>query len=243
MTNQFHLYIDRILPPQYHHIARERAIAVNPANASPFEALAKTKQLWPAGYALRITFLNGTSEQRDRVIHHAREWTHYAYVTFEFDEHQTADIRISFTPGVSWSAVGTDALVTEYFQPFEPTMNLGWITPDLSEEDCAAVVLHEFGHAIGLQHEHQSPRSPIRWNRKAVKADLSGWPNYWTPEQIEQNVFRRYRRTSTQYTSFDPLSIMIYPIPKHWTLDGIEFAENKGLSEQDKHFIRQCYPQ
>ena len=37
-------------------------------------------------------------------------------------------------------------------------MNLGWIndTEDIGEID-KAIILHEFGHALGLGYEHQSP--------------------------------------------------------------------------------------
>ncbi len=40
----------------------------------------------------------------------------------------------------------------------EPTMNLGWVTNEASTSDKErGTILHEFGHALGLLHEHQSP--------------------------------------------------------------------------------------
>ena len=41
-------------------------------------------------------------------------------------------------------------------------MNYGWIDADSPEEELRSVVLHEFGHALGLIHEHQNPLSGIR---------------------------------------------------------------------------------
>lgn len=36
------------------------------------------------------------------------------------------------------------------------------------------LVPHEFGHAVGLIHEHQNPEGGVPWSRDAVVADLSG---------------------------------------------------------------------
>ena len=44
-------------------------------------------------------------------------------------------------------------------------MSFGWLSQDLPEDQFRAVVLHEFGHALGLIHEH-----PARWNRPALGA-------------------------------------------------------------------------
>ena len=51
------------------------------------------------------------------------------------------------------------------------------------------MILHEFGHALGLIHEHQNPIQAIDWNKPAVIADLSGPPNNWDRDTIEHNMF------------------------------------------------------
>jgi hypothetical protein len=43
-------------------------------------------------------------------------------------------------------------------------------------------------------------------------------------------------------TPVDNLSIMMYPIPSAWTLDGFSSDLNGDLSDQDVEFIRQAYP-
>ena len=63
-------------------------------------------------------------------------------------------------------------------------MNFGWLDE--------AVVLHEFGHAIGLAHEHQNPDKGIKWNEDAVIRDLSGPPNNWDVATIRHNVLNKY---------------------------------------------------
>ena len=104
------------------------------------------------------------------------------------------------------------------------------------------VVLHEFGHALGLIHEHQNPDKPISWNREAVIAALSGPPNNWDPATIENNIFKRYDPADLSTTPTDPDSIMMYPIPATWTTDGFSVGLNSGLSATDREFIAGAYP-
>jgi hypothetical protein len=102
-------------------------------------------------------------------------------------------------------------------------------------------VLHEFGHALGLIHEHQSPASGIPWNRDAVYTSLSGSPNYWDRQTIDANLFQAYDQAETNYTRTDPDSIMMYPIPPSWTDGKYTVGLNSALSRTDLEFIRQIY--
>ena len=232
---------ERIVPPDCVSIARQRAIDENPANASPFEAAAVRSKLWSPGRTLRVAFLDGVPLVQKKVAQVARRWTRYANLKFTFAQDPEAEIRISFLGSGSWSGIGTDCLVEQMFPRNQATMNLGWLTPDSPDPEYS-VVLHEFGHALGLIHEHQSPAGGIQWNRPVVLRDLAGPPNYWDEATIQFNVFDRYSATQTQFTQFDPGSIMLYSFPKEWTLNGMEFAENKQLSRSDKDFIKARYP-
>ena len=96
-------------------------------------------------------------------------------------------------------------------------MNYGWIDANSPEEELRSVVLHEFGHALGLIHEHQNPVGGIIFNREAVIRDLSGPPNDWSVSEIEFNVLTPASPDDVAATAMDPNSIMMYPIPASWT--------------------------
>lgn len=213
-------------------------------SANPLEAAAETSKKWPKGSTLRVKFLDGITEVQNKVKYYANQWSQYANIQFEFGNDPNAEIRISFQESGSWSAIGTDCLRKDIFPTHKPTMNFGWLMPGLPEMKYSSVVLHEFGHALGLIHEHQSPASEIVWNRQAVINYFSGSPNYWDIETIEFNILRRYSGAKTQFshTAFDHKSIMVYPIAKEWTNDGYAVTMNSFLSQADKDFIRNLYP-
>jgi serralysin len=198
---------------------------------------------WPSGSVIRIKFLEGDPGLQARVRNAAKKWTApgLANVTLNFvGPTDQADVRIAFEQGNgSWSYLGT---MCKTIPVPEPTMNYGWLTPQSTDTEIESVVLHEFGHALGLIHEHQNPQGGIDWNEEAVKRDLSGPPNEWDDETIRRNVLDKYSSTAVTATDVDPKSIMMYPIPKAWTNDGFSSGVNNVLSDKDKQFIKKCYP-
>lgn len=199
--------------------------------------------MWPPRGVITVSFLDGDPGLRDRVKSAALAWTgpNLARLTLEFrkDTNDT-DVRIAFAQGAgSWSLIGTTC---RRAKPGSPTMNFGWLTPDSTDEDVRGVVLHEFGHALGLIHEHQNPAGGIKWNKDAVYAELSGPPNRWDKDKIDQNMFQPWAKCETNFTKVDAKSIMMYPIPKRWTEDGFTAGTNTELSDIDKSFIATQYP-
>ena len=198
-------------------------------------------ELWDPGETITVRFLGGSAALRARVRAAAEDWTQHANLSFSFVEADAADIRVAFMPGEgSWSYVGK---ACRRIDPTEPTMNFGWLDDASSDEEVRSVVLHEFGHAIGLVHEHQNPRDRIRWDREAVIRDLSGPPNNWDDATIEHNMFKAYREGETIASAADASSIMMYPIPASWTEGGYFSAGfNSRLSHDDRAMAREAYP-
>jgi astacin (peptidase family M12A) len=242
---QLRVCLDLHMPKEFAAIAEAKAAAEHAGSGplSPFEAALVKAKRWRNGRTLHIRFMDGDQALQQRVADCATEWTRHANIQFAFDNAQDAEIRVAFIQGAgSWSAVGTDALVEEWFAKNEPTMNFGWLTTDSTDDDVSSVVLHEFGHALGLIHEHQSPAAEIRWNKELIYRQLGGPPNNWPRETVDHNVFDRIAKTELNFTQYDATSIMHYFFPKEWTLDGTEFRENAVLSPNDIQFISQQYP-
>ena len=85
------------------------------------------------------------------------EWAKYAGVTFSLVDLNTSPaaplIRITFDPSAgNWSALGS---LAQNVPAAQATMNLGWIFDSVDEQPFEkGVILHEFGHALGLTHEY-----------------------------------------------------------------------------------------
>jgi len=206
-------------------------------------ALAISKK-WPPKTVLKCRFLDGSAKMRSKVEKIAHMWEPYEAVTFKFTNDADAQIRISFyADDGSWSAVGTDALNKTYFPPKEATMNYGWLRDDTADDEYHRVVLHEFGHALGCIHEHESPKFTRKWNKAAVYKAFSGSPNNWSKAEIDSNVLDKYSPKGISATDFDPKSIMLYAFDAQLFSDGLGPTNtNAKLSATDKKKIRQMYP-
>ncbi|MEM9670434.1 MAG: hypothetical protein AAF950_16050 [Pseudomonadota bacterium] len=211
-----------------------------PASITERATLIRAKK-WDPGELVTVSFLDGTPQLHERVKAVANEWVgiNMANLKFIWEAPDQTDIRISFQHSGSWSYLGTDC--RRIPRP-DPTMNYGWLTEDSDEDALRRVVLHEFGHALGLNHEHLNPLDEIDWNRNEVIADLSGPPNNWDLETISRNMFDTPRLSDVNATPVDRDSIMMYPFPARWTNDGESAGLNTDLSETDIAFIKEQYP-
>ncbi len=197
-------------------------------------------KLWENGRTLRVKYLDGLGDVQEKVTAIAKEWEQVTNLTLKFVASGAAEIRISFLDeGFSWSTVGTDALTVPSSQP---TMNYGWLQPNTSPREYERVVRHEFGHALGMIHEHQNPAAEgqIPWDKPKVYAYYA--QQGWTKEDVDFNIFQTYEEDLTNHTEFDPTSIMQYAVPDSLTIGSFSIGWNTTLSDLDRDFMRRQYP-
>ncbi|NYF89923.1 M12 family metallopeptidase [Tunturiibacter empetritectus] len=197
-------------------------------------------ELWPQGSTIKVAFLSGDPTVRERIKQSAMKWTDYVNVKFNFvDDPTQASIRIGVDGnGRSESEIGNDALQID---GTKETMHFGWLTTFSSQADYDSVVLHEFGHALGLVHEHQLPNTGIIWNKPYVyQYCKTQWG--WTTDDVDQNIFNQYTPKQLIFTRMDTSSIMIYSFPSEWTQNNISAPWTYQLSDGDKQFMALQYP-
>ncbi len=216
-----------------------------PKSAARSRAALLNATFWGRDTELTVGFLGGTRALRKRVQDLAMEWLdrtgarlHFQFWLDEDVDAAKANIRVAFDPDKgSWSWVGTQA---RSIARGMPTMNLGWMTLDLEEARARSVVLHEFGHAIGLIHEHLHPFIDIQWNRERVIADMMR-SQKWDEATVVSNMFDVPAADQVFATAPDPQSIMMYAIPPEWTMDGMTVGWNDSLSADDIRLIQEAY--
>jgi hypothetical protein len=221
------------------------------------QAAIVTALKWENGQTINVEFMDGTPHQHDYVQKVVTEnyGPDLIGLKWLWNSKGGGDIRITFNAmDGAWSYIG-DPKKTPGIMRSQATMNLGWLDDDHNTDPstvksgcCGGVVLHEFGHVLGLIHEHARPDYPVQWNWPVVIADLSGPPNYWTEQQAKQQMEISYSTSQINGTVFDPNSIMIYAFPEDWVLPASQgtyhFPQDsiQHLSDLDKQLLSQMYP-
>jgi hypothetical protein len=253
MADMIKACIDRYLPLERRIEAGRRALEETPANVPMghverrgTERVFNREELallagvnWERGRTLRVSFMDGDPQVQERVQPFAKQWEEYANVKLDFGDDPEAEIRISFAQEGSWSYMGVQCLG---IPANEPTMNYGWLDMDTEDEEYERVVVHEFGHALGCIHEHQNPSVSIPWDKEAVYRYYGGPPNNWDRQTIDHNILDHYAKDQTQFSQFDPESIMLYPVPEELTIGDYAVGFNTHLSAMDKQYIGTIYP-
>ena len=163
---------------------------------------------WVNGTEIKYMFVEGPESQKKVVRDAFNIWKNIGIgVSFkEVSDIDDSIVRIGFDlSDGSWSYVGRYILTIPKSQK---TMNFGW---DLTTDSYGmTTALHEIGHTLGFQHEHQNFSAGITWNVPAVYDECSGSPNNWSKSQIDSNILNKLPSNGAKASPWDPKSIMEY---------------------------------
>lgn len=232
---------------------------------------------WESGRTLKVCTFAGNPVVATLIREVAIEWNQYSSVKLDFGTAPGGynclspnggffQIRIGFSDRGYWSAVGSDSETR--FDSLAPTMNLAQFnfiysasryTPanvvSSADRYHKAVILHEFGHALGLLHEHQNPslkcHDEIIWSGPGnVYAYFARPPNEWSEGQVNRNL-GYVSQTDPEYVSEEPdlESIMMYSLPAAIFRAGANGQPNRcavpknyAISMKDKQIVAKIYP-
>jgi hypothetical protein len=220
------------------------AVTADPSRAS---AILETQSKWVNGTVLHYCFFTDgqyavAAKQADAVRQACAKWKSVGIgLNFkEVTQLSEAEVRVGYTEGKSQSAVGTDVLNVPLN---EPTTSYGW---DLNTHYGSGTALHELGHVLGMEHEHQSPFAGITWNDEAVYAKLKASPNNWDRQKTYLNILKKLDPDSVQGSRWDPDSIMEYEFAAGLIVKPEQYANGlmppATLSAADKEWVLKWYP-
>jgi hypothetical protein len=185
-----------------------------------FKSVINVGGILPRTEQLEVCLVSGSVPDFLALEAHARQWeADSTWFRFSFRDSagnarrcrgdRSEPIRISFGPGGSWSRIGTiDARLSLQ------TMNIDLATIGKSS-NFPWVVRHEFGHALGLRHEHQNPSSScddeIDWDFRAPEVLRA---RFGVDPGTIRSQFRRLVAFGHDFSAYDPLSVMNYPLPR-----------------------------
>jgi len=208
-----------------------------------------TSAFWSAGQTLRISFLNGTCPwYKKAIVTTACHWLEYAHLHLRLvhdnDGHAEIRIRTDVAEDINYSVLGNQSLN----EP-EESMAIG---AKLSDPRFESTVLHEFGHALGMEHEHQHPHANIPWDLKALRRLLREVLEKEVDDQralenaIEDELTTQFLPVPDDgnrlLLPYDKQSIMHYQVRQSHTVGNWKSERNDAISEGDKRFMRLVYP-
>jgi hypothetical protein len=214
-------------------------------------AILSVRSKWVNGTVLHYCFFGGSSHfavpkvQADAVRDAFNKWKAVG-IGLEFQEVNQlseAEVRIGYSTadGDSASGVGREVLDGP---STEPTTVYGW---NLTTPYGRGTALHELGHVLGMEHEHQNPFAGIKWHEQAVYDSLAKPPNNWDHATTFHNILEKLTPQQVQGSAWDPDSIMEYEFepglidePEQYDLGGL--VPPGTLSKADKEWAVQWYP-
>lgn len=104
------------------------------------------------------------------------------------------------------------------------------------------IPLHEFGHVLGLMHEHQHPDRPFNFDSEFLLSKCQLGSPAVCRRSIEFNNVMVFDSEKYQLVEYDQNSIMHYTVSKPLIFEDLRMPQPLRLSLQDKLALSKAYP-
>lgn len=113
---------------------------------------------------------------------------------------------------------------------------LGCRKPSISISSAqVGLVLHEFGHALGMQHEMKNPNIKLTWIESVLLA------LYKDANFVKSQITSTIDPKTVNALAFDKNSIMIYMLPASTNKEGIAMGRGERYTDIDRQWLELTY--
>lgn len=113
---------------------------------------------------------------------------------------------------------------------------LGCQKPSISISSAAqGLVLHEFGHALGMQHEMKNPNIKLTWIESVLVQSYGG------AEFVKSQITSTVNPSTVNALAFDKNSVMIYNLPANTNKEGVDMRPSNVYTDIDKQWLIMTY--
>lgn len=227
------------------------------ANEEAGSAWIPRVKTWTPESVLRVCFYSNLNDLNRFVAMHGKAWNDVeANIRLDFGSSNRprqcapgvdAAIRVDYNnQGANFSKYGVDSMVSVYFWD-RASMQLDIST--VQGPNARSVIIHEFGHALGMFHEHQKPvengcESEFNWSRVYESSyRYQGWDRAMVDSQFRQ-ITDFYDVALN--LEIDRSSVMLYAMNPDEFLSGADSHcyipySNSEISLMDAEVLRAAY--
>lgn len=248
----------RRLPPEMHLEAAWHAAVLRPSNAPGLVALAYDhphdevlppaaitllrSKFWPNGSRIKVAFRGGSPAINARVLEFANHWSTWANVGFvALEPADQPDVLVGYAEPGYWAYLGTDNRIVAQRMKQVSCNFQGFDKGTMPESEWYRVVEHEFGHALGAEHEHMRPEIVAQID-SAKAYEFFRVTEGWDKAMVDSQVLTPLDMTGTLASTAEETSVMCYWLSGSIMKDGRPVRGGSRITDLDGRTMSLAYP-